>query len=197
MPWDFLQETLLHESLTHFWKFEKYCRRGIQMDNLPKYIESWVVKRTQEKHYLCRLCSGPTGDDGIEESFRTHLSSWDHKIRVRKMEALRCKVCDIQFRYPSHFNAHVKSKTHKWKVDPSTKPSKDYSCTCCNVTFDSKKDEDIHLTTKKHAKNSAPVSDTASAIFCTMCNLQCKYRKQYEIHLTTTKHARNVAKTDS
>lgn len=130
----------------------KYCRRGIQMDNLPKYIETWVVKRTQERHYLCRLCSGPNDDHGTEETFRSHLSSWDHKIRIRKMEALRCKVCDIQFNYPSHFNAHMKTKAHKFKVDPSSRPS--MACEACNVQFRSFKEESRHIATKKHIANS-------------------------------------------
>jgi len=167
------------------------------MDNLPKYVESWVVKRTQEKHYLCRLCAGPNDDHGIEESFRKHLSSWDHKIRIRKMEALHCKVCSIQFRYPSQFHAHTKSKAHNNKQNPQPKPIVEYSCGCCNTKFDSKKDELRHLTTKKHIKNASPSSDTTSALFCRTCNLQCKYPKQYEVHLSTKKHAKNVAKPDA
>lgn len=120
------------------------------MNNLPKYVEIWVVKRTQERHYLCRLCAGPNDDHGVEESFRNHLSSWEHKIRVRKMDELRCKLCDIQFRYPSHYKAHVQSKSHKLKENPSLKPS--MKCDACNVHFRSFKEESRHIQTKKHAK---------------------------------------------
>lgn len=125
------------------------------MDKLPNYIETWVVKRTQERHYLCRLCAGPNDDHGPEETFQNHLSSWDHKIRIRKMNALFCKACDIQFRYPSHFRAHTISKSHIWNINPETKPTNVFACTCCNASFVSKKDELKHLATRKHAKNMA------------------------------------------
>lgn len=123
------------------------------MNNLSKYIETWVVKRTQERHYLCRLCAGPNDDHGIEESFQRHLSSWGHKIRIKKMEELFCKVCSIQFKYPSHFKAHLQSKSHCNKADPSTKPN--MTCESCNVHFRSFKEQERHNATQKHAKNTS------------------------------------------
>lgn len=132
----------------------KYCRRGIQMNNnLPKYISTWIVNRTRERHYLCRLCAGPSHDHGTEESFQTHLSSWGHKIRIQRMEAMYCHVCSLQFKYQSHYNAHLKTKAHRFKVDPSSKPS--MRCDACNIDFRSFKEEERHIATRKHAKNAA------------------------------------------
>ena len=69
------------------------------------------------------------------------------------MEALHCKACDIQFKYPSHFNIHVKSKAHHFKVNPESRPA--LSCDACSVHFRSYKEGARHLATKKHAKNVA------------------------------------------
>lgn len=126
-----------------------------KMDNLPKYISTWVVNRTRERHYLCRLCAGPSHDHGTEESFQRHLSSWGHRIRVREMEAMYCNVCSLQFNYPSKFKSHLKTKAHCHKVNPQPKPIIEYACVSCNVKFESRKDEIRHLATRKHAKNVA------------------------------------------
>lgn len=74
-------------------------------------------------------------------------------IRVREMERMYCNVCSHQFNYPSHYNAHLKTKAHMFKENPQ--PPVDYSCSCCNVNLISKKDQLRHLATQKHAKNVA------------------------------------------
>ena len=160
------------------------------MNPLPWYVETWTVTRTQEKHYLCRLCAGADYDHGTEESFRIHLSSWSHKIRVRKMDTLFCKVCSIQFRYPSHYNAHLKSKAHKFKETPSLKPI--MSCESCNVQFGSYKEQSRHLATKKHAKNAVKPETSNSIVKdtfdCKVCSLQFRYPSHYKAHLESKAH---------
>lgn len=159
------------------------------MEKLPTYVETWVVKRTQERHYLCRLCGSINDDHGNEEMFRIHLSSWNHRLIIRKMEALFCKSCSIQCKYPSHYNAHIKSKSHIKKETPESKPKIDYRCEVCNIEFGSRKDEIRHLATKKHIKKVTPSDD---ALFCKACNITCKYPSQYTIHSRTKKHLKNA-----
>lgn len=114
-------------------------------------IESWILKRTGEKHYLCRLCGGPNDDHGTEDEFQRHLSSWEHKINIKKMESLFCKVCTMRFPCKSKYNRHIESKSHKQKEDPTLKPN--FKCEACNVKFLCKREEERHLATNKHAKN--------------------------------------------
>lgn len=123
------------------------------MNNLPKYINTWIVNRTRERHYLCRLCAGPGDDHGTEESFQRHLSSWGHKIRIQEMEAMYCNICSLQFYYPSHHKAHLKTRAHIFKENPSLRPT--MRCDSCNIQFRSFKEEERHLATRKHAKNVA------------------------------------------
>lgn len=160
------------------------------MDPLPTFVDSWVVKRTGERHYVCRLCAPYHEDHGIEEGLRRHLSSWSHKIRIMQREALFCKVCNLQSNYPSQYKKHLNSKNHKQKENPELKL--DLKCDACSVSFSCKADQQRHLETKKHMKNLQP-KDTAK-YQCEPCNLRCKCLSQYEIHLATAKHAKNVAK---
>jgi hypothetical protein len=122
------------------------------MENLPPHVETWVVKRTQERHYLCRLCGKQDEDHGNADEFQQHLSSWPHRIIVRIMEALYCKPCGMQCRYPSVYNLHIRSKAHKQKENPQ--PPAVYDCDVCNVVIQSHKDKLRHLLTKKHAKHA-------------------------------------------
>ena len=124
------------------------------MENLPVFVETWIVKRTQERHYLCRLCGGHDDDHGNVAEFQQHLSSWDHKIIVRNMEALYCNVCSMQCRYPSVYNIHIKSKAHLQKENPQPKSIVIHDCEVCNVVIHSHKDKLRHLLTKKHAKHA-------------------------------------------
>jgi hypothetical protein len=68
------------------------------------------------------------------------------------MEALYCKPCGMQCRYPSVYNLHIRSKAHKQKENPQ--PPAVYDCDVCNVVIQSHKDKLRHLLTKKHAKHA-------------------------------------------
>jgi DNA adenine methylase len=162
------------------------------MDPLPKYVDSWIVNRTGERHYLCRLCGHIDEDHGNESEFQRHLSSWPHKIRIKKMEALRCKTCDIQFKYQSHYNSHIESKSHKLKVDPSLKPS--LSCDHCNFTFRTRAEYYRHINSDRHKKITNPPAE--SPTFCKICNKDYTFLSNMKAHLETAKHAKNVAKTN-
>lgn len=122
------------------------------MENMP-FVESWVVKRTGELHYLCRLCGHTDDDHGNEEEFRRHLSSWCHRIRIMQKEALFCKVCNLQTNYPSEYKKHVRTKAHLRNENPSMNPP--LKCTACATAFLCKTEEARHLATPKHAKNVA------------------------------------------
>ena len=146
-------------------------------------------------HYICLVCQTKYSMFGRTlEKFEEHLSSWEHKIKVRRMEALFCKHCNLQCKYPSQLKSHNETKTHKRNVEPTLKP--DFNCSVCNIQCSSHKDYLRHRETKKHAKNLQP-SESSSKYHCEACNLTCKFPKQYKVHLTTAKHAKNVAKTDS
>jgi hypothetical protein len=128
------------------------------MEPQPEYIHPWTRKATGERRYTCRLCGGPDDDHGDESIFRLHLRTPFHVNKVRQMESLHCKVCDIRCKYPSHYRAHIKSKAHKHKEDPSTIPV--FKCEACNMAFRCRAEEVRHLATAKHAKN---VSKTDSS----------------------------------
>lgn len=122
------------------------------MESLPTYVETWILKSTGERHYLCRLCGGPNDDHGVEAAFRRHLRTEFHIKKVRHMESLYCKVCDIRCKYLSHYQAHINTKAHKQKEDPSTKPV--WKCEACSMPFRCRAEEVRHLATAKHKKNS-------------------------------------------
>ena len=159
------------------------------MELLPKYVDTWIVKRTGEQHYLCKLCGRVDDDHGNEAEFQRHLSSWHHKIRIMQRDALHCKVCDIQFHYPSSLKKHLASKSHKFKEDPSLRP--EFKCDICNVTFSYKIEEMRHLASKKHAKRANPPTEGDS--YCKVCERDYKFHSQLLLHFTTAKH---LAKTD-
>lgn len=159
------------------------------MENAP-FVETWIVKRTQERHYLCRLCGRVDDDHGNEAEFQRHLSSWGHKIRSMQREALFCKICELQFNYPSELKKHVASKSHKHKEDPSLKP--ELKCDICNVTFAYKVEETRHLASKKHAKRANPSPESES--YCKVCERDYKFPSQLLLHLMTAKH---LSKTNS
>jgi hypothetical protein len=130
----------------------KLLSPGYTMENLPPHVETWVVKRTQERHYLCRLCGKQDEDHGNADEFQQHLSSWPHRIIVRNMEALYCTPCGMQCRYPSVYKIHLKSNAHKQKENPQ--PKVDLRCEVCNVNFRGRTEIERHLLTKKHAKHA-------------------------------------------
>ena len=125
--------------------------RLLPMEPLPAYIETWVLKRTGERHYLCRLCGGPNDDHGSEVFFRRHLQTTFHLNKVRHMESLYCTVCNLRFEFDSKYKRHISSTAHRHKADPSTKPV--FHCDACDMPFRCRAEEIRHLATAKHRKN--------------------------------------------
>ena len=123
------------------------------MENLPDYVETWILKRTGERHYLCRLCGRINDDHGTEAEFQRHLSSWPHRIRILKMEQFHCTVCDLQCKYQSIYNTHLKSKGHIQKVNPQPKPT--YDCETCKVILRGRTEYERHNATSKHMRRVA------------------------------------------
>jgi hypothetical protein len=66
--------------------------------------------------------------------------------------ALHCTLCNLQCKYPSVYNTHIKSKAHLQKENPEPKVVVERKCEHCKVTLQSNKDMIRHLATKKHAK---------------------------------------------
>ena len=116
---------------------------------LPICINSWLIKRTGKRKYECTLCHMEIGDTG---HMRLHLSNWFHIKKVMQETALHCDLCNLQCKYQSVYNTHIKSKAHLHKENPQPKAIVEYKCESCSVTFQSNKDKLRHLTTKKHAK---------------------------------------------
>ena len=162
------------------------------MESLP-FVETWVVKRTGLRHYLCRLCGGVDDDHGTEAEFQRHLSSWPHRSKIMQREALRCTLCDLQFRYPSAIALHRQSKAHRMKEDPSLKPAD--TCEVCAIHFGSHKDYVRHLGSKKHATRSDPSCPKPG--YCTVCQHDYHFPSQLQIHFKSKKHAKALSKTNS
>lgn len=117
---------------------------------LPLYVTSWVLKRTGERRYACELCS--KDDRGGIESLLYHLGSRPHINKVMQETALHCDLCNLQCKYQSVYDKHIKTKAHLHKENPQPKAIVEYKCEDCKITFQSNKDKLRHLTTKKHAK---------------------------------------------
>jgi hypothetical protein len=160
------------------------------MESLP-FVESWVVKRTGERHYLCRMCGRVDEDHGTEVEFQRHLSSWPHRSKIMQREALRCTVCDIQFKYPSAIAIHRQSKAHLRKVNPE--PTLELFCEPCGTHFRCQKERERHLSSKKHASNTT----TIRSGYCEVCARDYRFPSQLQIHLKSQKHARTLSKTNS
>ena len=117
----------------------------------PSYVDSWVIKRTQETRYQCTLCSkGFDKHHGGLLGIQWHLRSRSHIERIMEQENMFCKICNLQSKFPSHYKAHIESKAHKQKENPELKPN--LSCSVCSVKFRSYEEEKRHLLTKKHQK---------------------------------------------
>jgi uncharacterized C2H2 Zn-finger protein len=76
------------------------------------------------------------------------------------MESLYCTVCDLHCKYQSYYDAHIKSKAHKHKADPSTKPV--FHCDACDMPFRCRAEEIRHLATAKHRKNVSKTDSSAA-----------------------------------
>lgn len=134
-----------------FWSCGEILSRGITMDALPPYVKSWIITRTQETRYQCSLCtSGYLTHHGDIAGIRCHLRSRQHIEKIMQQEALFCKVCQLQCKFPSQYKLHLDTKAHKQKENPQPKVKKIYRCELCDVVFQSQKDELRHLVTKKH-----------------------------------------------
>lgn len=113
-----------------------------------EYIEQWVVKRTGEIRYGCKLCS--RSDIGGTLGLDCHLKYSNHNRKIMQLDELHCKACDLHCKYPSVFNVHIRSKTHIQKVNPQ--PITELKCETCSVNFRCNRELKRHLATKKHAK---------------------------------------------
>ena len=118
-------------------------------EHLPVCINSWLIKRTGKRKYECTLCHMEIGDT---EQMRLHLSNWFHIKKVMQQTALHCDLCNLQCKYQSVYDKHIKSKAHLQKENPQ--PILEYKCEDCVVKFRCRREMERHLTTKKHAKHS-------------------------------------------
>ena len=118
-------------------------------EELPTYVKRLFFKRNGKKQYKCLLCKCEIGDT---EQMRLHLSNWFHIKKVMQQTALHCDLCNLQCKYQSVYDKHIKSKAHLQKENPQPKAIVEYKCEDCKITFQSNKDKLRHLTTKKHAK---------------------------------------------
>jgi uncharacterized C2H2 Zn-finger protein len=118
-------------------------------EGLPECIKSWVIKRTGKRKYECKLCHMEIVNT---EQLRFHLRNGYHIKKVMQQTALHCDLCNLQCKYQSVYDKHIKSKAHLQKENPQPKVIIDYKCEDCKITFQSNKDKLRHLTTKKHAK---------------------------------------------
>jgi hypothetical protein len=117
----------------------------------PSYVDSWVIKRTQETRYQCTLCTkGFDRHHGGLLGIQCRLRSRPHIERIMQQEALFCTICQLQCKFPSQYKAHTESKAHKQKENPHLKPN--LKCDACNVKFRSFEEQKRHLVTKKHQK---------------------------------------------
>jgi hypothetical protein len=161
------------------------------MEPLPPCIRLWT-SMVNGPRFTCSNCGPPSEDHGPERLARFHLRTPNHLKKVRQMEALHCKVCNLQCKYPSHYATHINSKAHKHRENPQPRPIVEYKCEICEVTFHSNNDRLRHLETRKHKMRANPPAE--NPCFCKVCTITCKYPYQYTAHLATAKHAKNVEK---
>ena len=126
----------------------KILSPGYTME-IPNYVTSWVIKRTGESRHACNLCKCEVGNT---DSLRYHLKHPFHLKKVMQQVALHCSLCNLQCKYQSVYDKHIKTKAHLHKENPET--IIEHKCEDCNVTFRCWKEKERHLTTKKHAKHS-------------------------------------------
>lgn len=156
---------------------------------LPECIKSWVIRRTGNRKYECKLCHMEIGGT---EQMRFHLRNGYHIKKVMQEIALHCDLCNLQCKYQSVYDKHIKTKKHLQKENPQ--PAIEHKCDDCKITFQSNKDKLRHLISKKHLQKENP--ETIIEHKCEDCNIVFRCRTEKERHLTTKKHAK-LAKTDS
>jgi hypothetical protein len=142
------------------------------------------VKRTGERHYLCRMCGGVNDDHGTEVEFQRHLSSWPHRSKIMQREALRCKICDIQCKYPSALASHIRSKAHLRKENPE---STSVACEACGVRFRFVSALEVHQQSRAHLRKVNP--EPTPPLVCDPCGVRFRCQKERDRHLASRKHA--------
>ena len=120
------------------------------MDGLPSYVNSWIIRRTQETRYQCSICTkGFMTHHGDIVGIRCHLTSRQHIEKIMEQEALFCKICQVKCKHPSQYKIHIETKGHKQKENPQLKS--ELKCEVCDVKFRSYVEEARHRITKKHS----------------------------------------------
>ncbi len=148
---------------------------------LPECIKSWVIKRTGKRKYECKLCHMEIVNT---EQLRFHLRNGYHIKKVMQQIALHCDLCNIQCKFQSAYNIHIKTKKHLQKENPQ--PIVEHNCDDCAVKFRCRKQLELHLTTKKHLQKENPQPIVEHN--CDDCAVKFRCRKQLEVHFASKKH---------
>jgi len=147
-------------------------------EQLPTCIKSLFFKRNGKRQYRCLLCKCEIGDT---EQMRLHLSNWFHIKRVMQETALHCDLCNLQCKYQSVYDKHIKTKKHLQKENPQPKAIVEYKCEDCTVNFICRKQMELHLATKKHANRTKSFN-------CDLCTMKFGYQSVYDAHIKTKRH---------
>jgi hypothetical protein len=145
-------------------------------EQLPTCIKSLFFKRNGKRQYKCLLCKCEIGDT---EQMRLHLSNWFHIKRVMQEIALHCDLCNLQCKYQSVYDKHIKTKRHLQKENPQ--PIVEHKCDDCAVKFRCRKEMELHLATKKHANRTKIFN-------CDLCAMKFGYQSVYDIHIKSKRH---------
>jgi uncharacterized C2H2 Zn-finger protein len=144
--------------------------------NLPEYVKSWVIKRTGNRKYECKLCHMEIVNT---EMMRLHLRNWYHIKKVMQQTALHCDLCNLQFKFQSAYDKHINTKSHVQKENPQ--PAIEHKCEDCAVKFSCRKQMEIHLATKKHINQTKSFN-------CDLCAMKFGYQSVYDAHIKTKRH---------
>ena len=144
--------------------------------DLPECIKSWVIRRTGKRRYECKLCHMEIGDT---ELMRFHLRNGYHIKRVMQQIALHCDLCNIQCKYQSVYDIHIKTKKHLQKENPQ--PIVEHNCDDCAVKFRCRKQLEVHFASKKHINRNQSFN-------CDLCGIKFGYQSAYNTHIKTKRH---------
>lgn len=143
---------------------------------LPECIKSWVIKRTGNRKYECKLCHMEIVNT---EQLRFHLRNGYHIKKVMQEIALHCDLCNLQFKFQSAYDIHIKTKKHLHKENPQ--PAIEHKCEDCAVKFSCRKQMELHLATKKHINRNQTFQ-------CDLCDIKFGYQSAYNTHIKTKRH---------
>lgn len=152
-------------------------------EQLPTCIKSLFFKRNGKRQYRCLLCKCEIGDT---EQMRLHLSNWFHIKRVMQEIALHCDLCNIQCKYQSVYDKHIKTKKHLQKENPQ--PIVEYKCDDCTVKFRCRKEMKLHLATKKHTNQTKKHTNQTKSFNCDLCTMKFRFQSTYNTHIKTKSH---------